>query len=240
MANGDNLSVCEVKVLLRLGHLLAEGRGSKHSHGYRYYELAERNISEAEILDAHLSLSNRGIATWSEKLKYWSDGRQERVALMNLSKRGMTTYFEAQSATRVGLRPTDLEWLDKLLSDSQVDLQDFSAAVLLSYVDFIEISNKTGYNISDFAKRVLSEEDGDRALLMLEGLREAAEKVPRHSMTNSEVDLLFSVVRQVEEEVKRPRIRINMLKAKLLVILAVAASVAAIVSAVIDFLKVLG
>jgi hypothetical protein len=240
MASEEGLSPREETVIFKLGRLRAEGKRRKHSGGYRYYELTDVSITEFEVSSVHASLASKEMVFWNEITKHWDNGRIEDVYLIDLTHLGLVTFFRAKAATRSGLVPLELRFLDSLLDDGEILLRDLSARVLLSYIDFVDMSDKTGYNISDFAKKVLNEEDKDRALMLFDGLKEAAERAPRQKMTNSEVDLFYSAVDLVEKELKDVAPRKNILVAKLLLLLTIAAAVAAVVSAILDLLQFLG
>jgi hypothetical protein len=238
----SSLTSKELKILLRLGWLRTHEIKSKHSGGYRYYEVKDRNLSEWEISENHAALRDKGLVTSETIWKYVSQKKQTHH-LIDLKIEGVSLYFHLKSMTRVGLEIYDLDYLDKLLDRSEISLQQLNAKVLLKYVDHIDLSEKTGYNISQFGRSVLEKEKREVAEDMLDDLNDAIESSPRSGMSNADIDLMYTVVRRLEDEISRPQPRKNVARAELHIIfqvIQVLGVAAGVVSAVLNYLQFLG
>jgi hypothetical protein len=238
----DALTPHELKVLLRLGWLKAHKQMSKHSGGYRYYEVTDGMLSEWEIAESHVSLQSKGLVSRPSIWKY-NENRKELHFLIDLSKYGILAYFHFKSMTRAGLEIYDLDFLDQLLDNQAIELHELNAKVLLNYVDHVDLGQKTGYNISQFGRSVLEKEKQPEAISMLDDLKNSIDSSSRAGMSNSDIELMYSVVRKLEEEINTPKPRQNLAKAELHVLFQVVQVIgvaAGVVSAILAFIQYLG
>lgn len=240
----DNiLTASELKFILRLGYMYANSIVGKHAGGYRDKEIADAFISIWEISKVSVDMEKSGYASLKGIYKYREGGRRERVYLISITKRGLVLYFHCKSATRRGLQDFDLIFLDNLLENAEIALQDLDANVLLQYIDHIDLSEKLGYNISQFARAVLSDEERVRALSYVKEIKDVIDISPRAGISNANIEILYLLVRKLEEEIKLERPKRNKLKAILYVILQIAPLIgvlATIVSTVIVCLQYFG
>ncbi len=231
----------ELKVLLRLGWLKAHKVASKHSGGYRYYELVDAKLSEWEIIEYHSTLQSKGLVSRASILKY-IENKKEKHYLIDLNKNGILAYFHFKSMTRAGLEIYDLDYVDHLLDNKTIELHELNAKVLLNYVDHVDLSEKTGYNISQFGRTILKKEKQSEAITLLDDLKNTLDISPRAGMSNSDIDLMYSVISRLEDEINSPQPRQNVAKAELHIlfqIFQVVGAVAGIVSAVLAYLTFL-
>jgi hypothetical protein len=219
VAEFSELTTTQVKIILRIGQSKVRGKKPKHRAGYRYYELESNNLSESEILYAHPSMKQEGLVTRLEKEKYHNDGRLEIVYLIDLTSSGWVAYFVAKDATRSGIESRDLDYLDTLLDKEIVKLSDLNAEVLLKYADYVDLSDRSGYSVSNFARQVLSTEKVDTARSLLDGLKDGIDKAPRSGLRNSDVEIIYQIVTKIEQELNEPEPKENLIKAFLLVLL---------------------
>ncbi len=239
----DLISARELKIVLKLGAMQARAVKSKHEGGYRYYEVADSMLSEWELSENHDRLAAKGYVTQHSKLKFHNDKKTETIYLISLTKSGLILYFHCKLATKAGFDSVDLELLDQLFNENVVFLQNFEARVLLKYVDFVDLGDKTGYNISQFGRSVLEADERDTAVSKIEGLKDAIDKSPRQNMSNSNMELLYTLVRQLEFELSQPKPRKNVFLAKAHIIFQVIQVIgvgAAVVASVVTILQYFG